>query len=73
MAKYRVAVEHINTHQINRYIVEAKNMTEAAARGIGENDHHTPLEYFFFEVVSVWRLNVPFRKSRRTRRTTTCP
>ena len=72
MAKYRVAVEHINTHKTRNYEVEAKTMSAAAARGLSECDRNTSDEHYLFEVVSVWRLNIPFRKSRRARRTATC-
>jgi hypothetical protein len=65
MARYRVAVEHINTHKTLKFDVEARTMSAAAARGIQECDRTTSDEYYLFEVVSVWRLNVPFRKSRR--------
>ena len=59
MAKYRVAVGHINTHKIWLYDVEAKTMSEAAGFGMRESDNNTPVERYLFEVVSVWRLDIP--------------
>jgi len=59
MAKYRVAVEHINTHKTWAYDVEAETMSEAAGFGMRENDRNTPHELYLFEVVSVWRLDIP--------------
>lgn len=59
MAKYRVAVEHINTHEVSTWEVEAEAMSIAAGRGMQENDRNTPHELYLFEVVSVWRLDIP--------------
>ena len=67
MAKYRVAVEHIHTHQIWRFDVEADAMSTAAGRGLQAADRETDHEHYLFEVVSVWRLDIPFKK-RSTRR-----
>lgn len=60
MAKYRVAVEHINTHQVWLWNVVADTMSDAAGRGLQAADGETEHEHYLFEVVSVWRLDVPF-------------
>jgi hypothetical protein len=65
VAKYRVAVEHINTHKTMNFDVEAKTMSEAAARGLQACDRETSDEHYLFEVVSVWRMNLPFWKKHR--------
>jgi hypothetical protein len=45
--------------------VEAKTMSEAAARGLQACDRETSDEHYLFEVVSVWRMNLPFWKKHR--------
>ena len=61
MAKYRVAIEHINTHEVSTWEVEAEAMSMAAGRGLQENDRNTSDEIHLFEVVGVWRLDVPLQ------------
>jgi hypothetical protein len=72
MARYRVAIEHINTHKIWKYDVEAEGVTGASTIARQEHDRNTSDPRYLFDVISLWRLNIPFRKSRRTRRTATC-
>jgi hypothetical protein len=67
MAQYRVAVEHINTHEITKYDVDADNCTDASRRAREEHDRSTSDPRYLFDVISLWRLNIPFRKSRRRR------
>ncbi len=58
---YRVAVEHCKTHEITLWDVAAEAMSIAAGRGMQENDRCSSDSIRHFEVVSVWRLNIPLQ------------
>ncbi len=64
MARYKVAVEHTNTHRIRLFTVEADTMSTAAGRGLQAADQDTHHGRYLLEVVSVWRLDIPSRKSK---------